>query len=364
MVAPKIQESDDEKYSDSPSKEHRVTRRARVRSQTSGSKRYDESETSNISSDDIKLNDSAREEDETGEVESEYDVDSGPVGDDDDEEEEENQEEDEDIGIDDEPEEDEEVPSISDDEYNYKLEDPEEIDEDLELRDEEEQEAPIPEKHVGIPNQASRSLRPQRETRKRQLALYGEDGEEETEYNDSDEIQIRQSKRKSRRPPETRTGQEDIDKDLLLTDEENEYNPQANPDVSKMTERQRLRFVESGDKKEFLELTDDNPILKRSKPKSVESDKEIAQRKAESARRRQDYKNKVLEEEKRDTLNKLLKRRANKTRENEGKEGSAESSKLTLKPRRPMLGHPAFFRWISNTTSLSGDSVLGFNSGV
>ena len=79
--------------------------------------------------------------------------------------------------------------------------------------------------------------------------------------------------------------------------------------------------------------------------------------------KRQDYK-KVLEEEKRDTLNKLLKRRATKSREiineEDNKDGSDMGNNVLYK-KRPMLEHPAFIRYVNNTTSLNGNSVLSYN---
>ena len=56
-------------------------------------------------------------------------------------------------------------------------------------------------------------------------------------------------------------------------------------------------------------------------------------------------KNKQLEEEKQDTVNKLLKRRATKTRSSESKEDNEEVT--DLRPRRPMINHAAMNRWVS-----------------
>lgn len=282
------------------------------------------------------------------------------------EDDEEDEEEDEDLDDleEDEEEEEEEIPSISDDEDAYKLEDPDEIDDDLELREDEEEDLPKLVSPAKAGARTSSRLKqetyPQttRETRKRQLTLYDE--EDDDELNDAPRRQ--KPTRKSRRGPEPELQPQDLDADLILTDEEAEYNPRANPDLSKMTERQRSRYLEeeADAKKEFLELDDSMTNPKKTKPKKTETEQQIAVRKAESARRRQDYKMKVLEEEKRDTLNKLLKRRATKTREVADKEGSADILKLALKQRRPTLEHPALYRWVSNTTTLQGNSELRF----
>lgn len=292
--------------------------------------------------------------DDEGEEEEEEE-DEGDLEDLDEEEEEEEEEE-------------EDIPSISDEEDNYKLEDLDEIDDDLELREEEEEEIPKLVSPAKVGARTSSRLKHDpvpattRETRKRQLTLYDEEDEDEYEDEYDDTPKRLKTARKNRRGPEPEAQPQDLDEDLILTDEEVEYNPRANPDLSKMTERQRSRYMEEevDTKKEFLELDDNMNNSKKARPKKTETEQQIALKKAESARRRQDYKMKVLEEEKRDTLNKLLKRRANKTREVDDKEGSADIFKLALKPRRPILDHPALTTWVSNTTTLDGNSVLRF----
>jgi len=313
------------------------------------------------------------EEQESSDVEEAADE-KAPENEEGEEEEEEEEEgdledlDDEDDEEEEEEEEEEEIPSISDEEDNYKLEDLDEIDDDLELREEEEEEIPKLVSPAKAGSRSSSRLKQDaipattRETRKRQLTLYDE--EEEDDYEDDYEDVPKRQKpiRKPRRGPEPEVQPQDLDEDLILTDEEVEYNPRANPDLSKMTERQRSRYMEeeADKKKEFLELDDNMTNTKKARPKKTETEQQIALKKAESARRRQDYKMKVLEEEKRDTLNKLLKRRATKTREVADKEGSADVLKLALKPRRPILDHPALFRWVSNTTTLDGNSALRF----
>lgn len=75
------------------------------------------------------------------------------------------------------------------------------------------------------------------------------------------------------------------------------------------------------------------------------NEEQIALRKAESARRRADYKSKAEEEEKRDTVNKLLKRRAAKAKD--GDDADDEAKLAAYKPRRPMRTHPAFWSYVS-----------------
>ena len=134
-----------------------------------------------------------------------------------------------------------------------------------------------------------------------------------------------------------------------------------------MTERQRARLntdVSGAIEDPYFDLDVSGKKQKQKKVKE-ETEEEIALRKAENARKRLDYKNKILEEEKRDTLNKLLKRRATKSRETiaEDKEGSVgvdEDSKSYYKERRATLNHPALIRYVNNTTTLNGNSVLAY----
>lgn len=268
------------------------------------------------------------------------------------------EEEDDDEDEDDDEEEEEDV-YVSDGEEAYHLEDPEEMDEDLELHDE------LIDPSLNTPSQT----KPDRQARAKPIASDSKRAprkrnalllEADTSIGDA-----RSLVKKPRRAASTASG---LDNDLLLTDEEQEYDPHANPDVMKMTERQRACFLsdESGtanefarphhDDKELLELG--QGIGEGSKVQAKkETDEEAALRKSELARRRHDYKIKQLEEEKQDTLNKLLKRRATKTRESQTvpSSGSAEtvnemagqSENGTLKPRRPLVRHEGMLRYTS-----------------
>lgn len=220
----------------------------------------------------------------------------------------------------------------SSDEDNYKIEDPDEIDDDLELHEEDEEDEFKGPKKLTLKLSPQKQL-PNKNKRRRQ--------------DDIDDGDQRKARLQRRVQPT------DLDEDLILTDEETEYNPHANPDISKMTERQRARYLEDQEEKDGLvELSNE----KKSKPKKKESDEVIALRKAESARRREDYKNKQLEEEKKDTLNKLLKRRATKTRQAQPGDGEVVVTKAH-KDRRPYREHAGLLRYVNKDEV----SLLAFN---
>ncbi|ODQ79088.1 hypothetical protein BABINDRAFT_167629 [Babjeviella inositovora NRRL Y-12698] len=143
-----------------------------------------------------------------------------------------------------------------------------------------------------------------------------------------------------------------IDDELLLTDEEIVYDP-STPDISKMTERQRTKYFEEqvaveAPKEKFLALSND--IIKKVNL----TEDEIQLRRAETARRRKNQSEKKLEEEKTETLNKLLKRRAGKVRDlkkldeqsKDGEDWDPDEGETVKK--RPVVKHGALFRWVSN----------------
>lgn len=170
-----------------------------------------------------------------------------------------------------------------------------------------------------------------RETRKRQLAFYEED--EVTESEDS-------------------TPQHKVSVKLKVprrrADELSETESDYKQDMLRMTERQRAKLLddelEKYEELMFAKMDEQLLSLNRKTAKKKETAEQMALRKAENARRRAHYKTKQLEEEKRDTLNKLLKRRATKTREKPSDE--VPELKRTLKPRRPQAAHPALIRWV------------------
>ncbi|AOA62638.1 INO80 chromatin remodeling complex subunit [Komagataella phaffii CBS 7435] len=127
-------------------------------------------------------------------------------------------------------------------------------------------------------------------------------------------------------------------------DDDNFETPQLGEptDVSKMTERQRAKFLEQEEPQSFLEL----PTNKKKKELTEE---EILLKREENSRKRKNFNERRLEEEKRDTLNKLLKKRASKVRSkkslDEFDDDENEVSKRLNRPRRPQLVHPALSRW-------------------
>lgn len=80
--------------------------------------------------------------------------------------------------------------------------------------------------------------------------------------------------------------------------------------------------------KMLISILDDNPFKKKL------TEEEIQLRRAENARKRKNLSEKRLEEEKRETLNKLLKKRAGKSRSKVDKD-EPENTASTIKPRRP-----------------------------
>ncbi|KAH3680614.1 hypothetical protein WICPIJ_008185 [Wickerhamomyces pijperi] len=180
---------------------------------------------------------------------------------------------------------------------------------------------------------------------------------------------------------------EDLSDDGFDSDSAEINAPSQIPDLTKMTERQRAKLDEAttaasptldpiGDEfdsdssqisvnshlsvlksknSQFLSLS--NNIKKRH----VLTEEENQIRRAEIARKRKNLSEKKLEEEKQDTINKLLKRRAKTTRIKKGGplddivdgEGldSVEGGKRE-KPRRPQLEHKALLRWTSDSKGL------------
>ncbi|KAI9820716.1 MAG: hypothetical protein M1827_005086 [Pycnora praestabilis] len=143
--------------------------------------------------------------------------------------------------------------------------------------------------------------------------------------------------------------EEDEDEEADSDDETPAAGSRAStPDLSKLTKRQRSRLDEvmSG---ELLELPAESKVKKHL------TAEEHAMRRAEMARRRKNLSEKRNEEEKMDTINKLLKKQAPKRR------GRALPSELnlngdpatpngTLDPEQQQYERPraTFVRWVSN----------------
>lgn len=150
-------------------------------------------------------------------------------------------------------------------------------------------------------------------------------------------------------------------------DLEEYYSSSATPDITKMTERQRRKYLEKNEEaesdvtdasstsKQFLSLKE---VSLRKKKLLTEEQQQI--RRMELARRRKNLNEKKLEEEKRDTINKLLKKRAKKARDLKSlkkEEEDLEAQRSRIKPRRPMISHPALIRWVNDKSG----SRLGLN---
>lgn len=101
---------------------------------------------------------------------------------------------------------------------------------------------------------------------------------------------------------------EDEDED---EDDENstEYSVSLDMDSKETTADIPRRIVRSKMLKDIMDVSQNNEVKKE-----VLTEEEIQLRKAENARKRKNIKDKKLEEEKRDTINKLLKKRARKAR--------------------------------------------------
>lgn len=155
----------------------------------------------------------------------------------------------------------------------------------------------------------------------------------------------------------------DIDDNDIDEDEDDDYDstPVAKPSAvaTKLTKKRVISEVDDDgldddDEEEVYEASltlrrrklDNDAVMELPNLRQrSRNEEQIALRKAELARRRADYKSKAEEEEKRDTVNKLLKRRAAKAKE--GDEADDEAKLAAYKPRRPMLSHPALWTFVS-----------------
>ncbi|KAI1300798.1 PAPA-1-like conserved region-domain-containing protein [Xylaria venustula] len=107
------------------------------------------------------------------------------------------------------------------------------------------------------------------------------------------------------------------------------------PDLTKMTKRQRARFEENGDAA-LMKLSDEVQAKKHF------TAEELSMRRAEMARRRRNLSEKRNEEVKMETINKLLKKQAPKTK---GKSQAGMESTPDAEGYKPS---PTFVRWVSN----------------
>ncbi|KAG5361697.1 INO80 complex subunit 2 [Yarrowia sp. C11] len=125
-----------------------------------------------------------------------------------------------------------------------------------------------------------------------------------------------------------------------------DYNDQGTPDPDRMTNRQKsmLRDEKGPSNENFLQLP------ANSRQQKILSQEEQALKRTELARRRKNLSERKLEEEKMDTLNKLLYKQPKKTAS--GADTPQEEEKGTKK-RREFLSHPAMTSWKSNKDGLS-----------
>ncbi|KAI9884767.1 MAG: hypothetical protein M1823_003441 [Watsoniomyces obsoletus] len=122
----------------------------------------------------------------------------------------------------------------------------------------------------------------------------------------------------------------------------------STPDISKMTKRQRSRLESTMDG-DLLALPDE------VKAKKILSAEEHAMRRAEMARRRKNLSEKRKEEEKMETINKLLKKQAPKQQRRSRLQEVMGDSTPHGQEAEPAKPNPGFVRWISNAQG----TVLG-----
>jgi len=134
------------------------------------------------------------------------------------------------------------------------------------------------------------------------------------------------------------------------------------PDPTRMTARQRDKYYGKADEEpqKVLETSLKNikskellALMDEPQKKKNLSEEEIQLRRAEQARKRKNFSIKKLEAEKRDTLNKLLMKRASKVRDIKNLKGKeyGDEEETQAVPRRPQLKHNALFRWQSKTVT-------------
>ncbi|KAF7905080.1 uncharacterized protein EAF01_005601 [Botrytis porri] len=129
--------------------------------------------------------------------------------------------------------------------------------------------------------------------------------------------------------------------ELLDSDDETPANGSraSTPDLNKLTRRQRARFDDAASGY-LMALPDEVQVKKHL------TAEEHAMRRAEMARRRKNLSEKRNEEEKMETINKLLKKQAPKTNaRRRDLNGPAVDATPEGEPQKP---NPLFVRWVSN----------------
>ncbi|KAM3414566.1 INO80 complex subunit 2 [Cercospora zeina] len=129
------------------------------------------------------------------------------------------------------------------------------------------------------------------------------------------------------------------------SDEDDENSRSATPDLSKLTKRQRGQFVES----EGPEANDLMALSNEALKKKQLTAEEHVQRRVEMARRRKNLSEKRNEEEKMDTINKLLHKQAPKRRTRAEMEAAraAEAGETPAAERDANALNPMYVRWVN-----------------
>ncbi|KAI9789346.1 MAG: hypothetical protein M1816_006235 [Peltula sp. TS41687] len=177
-----------------------------------------------------------------------------------------------------------------------------------------------------------------------------DDDDEELSVLGSEDHRAEEKDEVDEEPENDEEGAEQVDEEEDDSDEDDATpgigSRASTPDMSKLTKRQRSRW-EMEMSGELLELPSEPKI------KKILSAEEHAMRRAEMARRRKNLSEKRNEEEKMDTINKLLKKQAPKQRGGRRTEGTGDATPNNLEPdvERPKA---TMIRWIS---SQSGSRV-------
>ncbi|KAF4918192.1 INO80 complex subunit 2 [Colletotrichum viniferum] len=145
------------------------------------------------------------------------------------------------------------------------------------------------------------------------------EGEEEDAEGEEEEIEV---------ADETQVADAEGEEDSELGSRE------GTPDLTKMTRRQRARFEE--EPQQYMKLSDE------VQAKKVFTAEELSMRRAEMARRRRNLSEKRNEEVKMETINKLLKKQAPKTK------GKGQAAGNDTPSNEPPKADVAFVRWVNS----------------
>lgn len=146
--------------------------------------------------------------------------------------------------------------------------------------------------------------------------------------------------------------EDEDDEDLFDYDEED----RKNVDMSKLSDRQRAKYFGQSEEPEDLQsqyyqgkkLPKSVLALMEGSKKKQLTEEEIEFRKADAARKRKNFVMKKLEEEKKETLRKLLYRKVEKV-DSKKQEEENERQRLQKLKRAELIKHKALFSWVSKT---------------